>query len=484
MVVFSADGHRWRRTDEIYEPVRIGAGLAETGKLSADGIARGLATVEVFAHFCSASGITEVDAVATSAIRDAKNAGEFLKHAALPVRVASTAEESRYGYLAAVNSTTLSDGAMLDLGGGSMQLVRVASRHDTEYASWPLGAVRMTEQYGLGVDAVASEKQLQKLREHVTKALKDAPWLERAGERIVGIGGTVRNLAVAVQRHAGLLDVGVQGYRIARDDLDQLVTRLSTLTPAERVRVPGIKPARADLILAGAIVVQTVMQVGGFAELEVTEEGLREGVFFSHLLDGDPPLFDDVRRSSVLNLAAQYHVDHTHTAHVAHLALQLFDGLAAIGLHDADPIERELLWSACVLHDIGMAVDYDDHHKHSRYLVLHSGLPGFSQREVALIGQMVRYHRKGTPVLGAASSLARDGDGELVRRCALMLRLAEGLERSRDQAVTNVVVKNGKQDAVTLKLRTEDDAIEVARWAARREGPLFEQTFGRELRVN
>lgn len=484
MVVFTADGHRWRRTDEIYEPVRIGAGLAETGKLSADGIARGLATVEVFAHFCAASEITEIDAVATSAIRDAKNARDFLKHAALPVRVASTAEESRYGYLAAVNSTTLSDGAMLDLGGGSMQLVRVGSRHDTEHASWPLGAVRMTEQFGLGADAVATDKQLKRLRDHVLTALEDAPWLERSGDRIVGIGGTVRNLAVAVQRRAGLLDLGVQGYRIAKGDLDELVERLGALTPAERARVPGIKPARADLILAGAIVVQTVMQTGGFAELEVTEEGLREGVFFSHLLDGDPPLFEDVRRSSVLNLAAQYDVEPVHTAHVSHLALQLFDGLASVGLHPGDPVERELLWSACVLHDIGMAVDYDDHHKHSRYLVLHSGLPGYSQREVALIGQMVRYHRKGTPVLGAASSLARDGDDVLMRRCALMLRLAEGLERSRDQAVTNVEVKNGNKDHLTLKLRTEDDAIEVARWAARREGPLFEQVFARALRVN
>jgi exopolyphosphatase/guanosine-5'-triphosphate,3'-diphosphate pyrophosphatase len=468
MVVFTADGHRWRRTDEIYEPVRIGAGLAETGKLGDDGIARGLATVEVFAHFCNASAITEIDAVATSAIRDAKNARDFIDKAALPVRVASTAEESRYGYLAAVNSTTLSDGAMLDLGGGSMQLVRVKSRHDSDYASWPLGAVRMTERFGLGTEEVASSKQLKKLREHVRKELEDAPWLERSGERIVGIGGTVRNLAVAVQRRAGLLDLGVQGYRIARADLDALVERLAAMTPTERMRVPGIKPARADLILAGAVTVQTVMDVGAFGELEVTEAGLREGVFFSHLLD----------------LAAQYDVDEVHTAHVAHLALQLYDQLAEHDLHRGDPVERELLWSSCVLHDIGMAVDYDDHHKHGRYLVLHSGLPGFSQREVALIGQIVRYHRKGTPVLGDASSLARDGDEDLVRRCALMLRLAEGLERSRDQAVTNVTIKNGKKDHITLKLRTEDDAIAVARWAARREGPLFEQTFSRALRVS
>src|SRR3954452_4742336 len=108
----------WRRTDEIHEPVRIGAGLAETGRLSAEGIARGLATAEVFAHFCDAVGITDIDAVATSAIRDATNADEFLSRAALTVRVLSKEEEARAGYLAAVNSTTLADGVVLDLGGG------------------------------------------------------------------------------------------------------------------------------------------------------------------------------------------------------------------------------------------------------------------------------------------------------------------------------------------------------------------------------
>ena len=150
------------------------------------------------------------------------------------------------------------------------------------------------------------------------------------------------------------------------------------------------------------MVVESVLELGGFPALEVTEAGLREGVFFARHLNGDPPLFDDVRRSSVLNLAAQYHVDHAHTEHVAKLALGLFDDLAAAGLHPGDARERELLWAACVLHDIGMSVDYDDHHKHSRYLVLNSGLPGFDQREVAIIAQAVRFHRKGMPTAAAS----------------------------------------------------------------------------------
>ena len=140
------------------------------------------------------------------------------------------------------------------------------------------------------------------------------------------------------------------------------------------------------------------------------------------------------------NLAAQYHADIAHTEHVAELALAMWDELGS-----GDPAERELLWAAAMLHDIGIAIDYDDHHKHSRYLILNAGLPGFSPRETALIGQMARYHRKGSPTLGQFSALGRKGDDELLTRCAAVLRLAEQLERSRDQAVDRVAGPAGQR---------------------------------------
>ena len=137
----------------------------------------------------------------------------------------------------------------------------------------------------------------------------------------------------------------------------------------------------------------------------------------------------------MLNLASAYGADFAHVEHVARLALELWDALGRAGLHACDPLERDLLWSAAMLHDIGTAVDYDDHHKHSRYLILSAGLPGYSPRETGLIGQLARYHRKGSPGLGEFSALARDGDEALVERCAAVLRLAEQLERPRDQTV-------------------------------------------------
>jgi exopolyphosphatase / guanosine-5'-triphosphate,3'-diphosphate pyrophosphatase len=497
LVVFMAGEGWWKRTDEIYEPVRIGQGLAATGRLGQQPIERALATLDVFSHFCRASGLGEdsVDAVATSAIRDAENAESFLAPArarfGLPIRVLSRESEARYGYLAAVNSTTLQDGYVFDLGGGSMQLVRVEDRLERESGSWRLGTVRMSERF-LPPNGPAKRKQLEELREHVAEELSGAPWLRDGdatapGRRIVGIGGTVRNLAAAAQRATGLPSNGVQGTVIEREVLDELVQRLASLPASERASIPGVKPARADLILAGAVVVQAVLKAGGFAGMETTEAGLREGVFFERLLadrrpiSDRPTLFENLRETSVLNLATQYRSDGRHTRHVAALALGMFDELAKLGLHGGDPRERELLWAASMLHDIGMSIDYDDHHKHSRYLILNGALPGYSPTETAIIAQAARYHRKGMPVPGPLAALFNDGDAERLDRCAVLLRLAEDLERSRDQLVrrTTMALNNGD---VELHLIADGEPA-VPRWAAGRETELFARAFHRGLSV-
>lgn len=486
LVVFTAGDGWWKRTDEIYEGVRIGEGQEIDGPLRKAPMKRALATLELFAHFTRAVGLKpeDVHPVATSAIRSASNRDEFLVEAAertgLKIRVLSDEEEARYGYLAAVNSTTLDDGAVLDLGGGSLQLVRVKHREARDLRSWPLGAVRMTERF-LDHDGSAGKKHLKALHKHVAELIADAPAVRKA-DRLVGIGGTVRNLAVAAQHAADIPTFGVQGFTITRKALDDLVECLADLPPSERSKVPGIKSSRADVILGGAAAIQAVLDVGEFDGIEVTEAGLREGVFFE-LHNKPTGLFDEVRRQSVLNLHNQYDdAPVAHVEHVARLVLGMYDDLAAAGLHDGDRAERELLWAAAMLHDIGVSVDYDDHHKHSRYLILNAGLPGWTQREIALIAQMARYHRKGSPGLDDLSALGRKGDRELVQRCAALLRVAEQLERSRDQLVreAHVEVENG---SVRLRLVGGGDDVSLARWAAERETSLFERTFSKPLEV-
>jgi exopolyphosphatase/guanosine-5'-triphosphate,3'-diphosphate pyrophosphatase len=289
MVVFAPADGSWGRAEELSSAVRIGEGMASSGRLSEAAMVRALETLETFTALCERQGLDEhtVDAVATSAIREAENGGEFLDRVrvstGLDVRVLSREQEARYGYLAAVNSTSLTDGCVLDLGGGSLQLVRVAGRLARESGSWRLGAVRMTERF-LSDPGPAKRGQLKALQAHVARKLERAPWLGTTGRHLVGLGGTVRNLAAAAERAVGLPADEVQGFVIGRDALEDLIARLAALPAAERSQVPGIKQARADIVLAGALVIQGVMRASDFDRLEVTGAGLREGIFFERQL--------------------------------------------------------------------------------------------------------------------------------------------------------------------------------------------------------
>jgi exopolyphosphatase / guanosine-5'-triphosphate,3'-diphosphate pyrophosphatase len=490
LVVFTfSPGSWWKLTDELYETVRISAGLAASGRLSDEAMERGLETLAVFERFCRANQLRgdDVHAVATSAIRDAENGAQFLadleRATGMKIETLSAEDEARFGYVAAVNTTTLTDGVVLELGGGSMQLIEVHDRHAGGLASFPLGAVRMTEEFLPG-SGPARKKELARLRDHVARSLEDLDWLSSSGSRLVGIGGAVRNLAAAAQSFGGPIDLGVQGFVIRPDALEELSGMLAGLPSEDRGTLPGIKPGRGDIILAAAVVLSTVVELGGFEGIEVTEAGLREGVFLAQILfEGQEPLFPDVRQAAVRNLAIQYESDLAHVEHVARLALQMFDSLVAQELFEPRDGERELLWAASMLHDVGMTISYDDHHKHSRYLIETAELPGFDPRERALIAQMSRYHRKGVPKLGDIEPLADEGDEALLDRCSVILRLSEHLERGRDQSVSEARLRaNGH--GVDLHLEAAGD-LTLPRWSVERygDGEAFERVFGRRLLI-
>ena len=496
LVVFTysrdGEGAWWKRTDELYETVRIGAGLGATGILSEEAIARGLETLTVFNGFCRAAGLKREDVhpIATSAIREASNRNEFLGAAeaqtGFEIEILSAEDEAFLGYVAAINTSTLTDGMVLEIGGGSLQLIHVAGRRARQLDSFPLGAVRLTEELLPG-EGPAKKKELERVRARVRETLDGLDWL--GGERLVGLGGAVRNLAAAAQRETSpisMIDLGVQGFLITDKQLAQIVAKLAELPASERGSVPGIKPGRGDIILAAALVIGTVLELGGFDAIEATEAGLREGVFFARTLlsDQPEPLFGDVREAAVRNLAVQYESDMPHVEHLARLLLQLFDSLVEQGLLEPRPGERELLWAAGMLHDVGMTIAYDDHHKHSQYLIVSAELPGFDPRERALIAQMSRYHRKGTPRLGELEAITRSGDEDLLERCSVILRLAEHLERGRDQSVSQARLRaNGK--GVDLHLEAAGESLILPRWSVERYGDdeAFERVFGRRLLI-
>ena len=485
LVVYEYEPERWwKLVDEVREAVRVGARLGEELTLKPEPMERALHTAAVFAAFLRAAGVDDVACVATSAIRDAGNRDELLvairEQTGLDVRVLSGEEEAWYGYLAIANSTTVEDGFGLDVGGGSIQALGIEGRRLAHAASLPLGAVRVTEAFL--PDDEATAKQLGALRKHARRELEGLGWLGGGdAPRLAGIGGAIRNLATAVQKRSDHPDTGVQGYVLTAAALEELIDELASRPARKRAGVPGIKLDRADVILGGAVVVAAAVEAGGFDGIEVTRAGLREGVFLERFHHADPPLTDDVRRDSVERLAGHFRPDTRHDRHVAHLSLEVYDGLVETGLVKGGEAERELLWAACRLHDIGVAIDYDDHHKHSRYLILNAGLPGFTPRELLLVALIARYHRKGEPDVSELGSLARKSDESRLALLAGVIRLAEQLERSRDGQVRSVRV-----DAEDGRVRLAADAAgdpTVPLWAARRNADLLARAIGREVDV-
>jgi exopolyphosphatase / guanosine-5'-triphosphate,3'-diphosphate pyrophosphatase len=479
----------WSLIDEIREAVRIAAGMGEAGQngdervLREDRVELALHTAAVYAAFCRATGLDQIEALATSAIRDAANGAELLadieRTTGLHARVISGEEEAHYGWLAIANSTTIEDGFGIDIGGGSIQVMKIEGRRLADSRSLRLGAVRVSERF-LPEEKVTS-KQMKALRAHASAKLEELGWWQGGG-RLVGIGGTIRNLGAAAMKRLDMPDIDVQGFVLTRDALEELIEELAERPASKRAQVKGIKYDRADVILGGALVLATAMDDGGFDSIEVTEAGLREGAFFERLL-GEDGLFDDVRSESVHNLAHRFGHDNDHDQQVWALSAAMFDGLAAAGLHQYGREERELLWAASLVHDIGVAVDYDDHHRHSYYLTLNAGLPGYTPRELVLIGLIARYHRKGEPDPSDLGDLAEPGDEDRLRLLCGIIRLAEQFERSRDHAITDVRVS---ADNGTVTLATDCDPsrdITVPLWAARRNADLLAEALGREVRI-
>lgn len=472
--------HSFKLLDEVRETVRLAEGVGEDGNLQPAPMDRAVKAMALFHSYCKAAGVTHIVPVATSATRDATNQALFLarieQEAGLRMRVLSGEEEAYYGYLGAANALDLHDAVLLDIGGGSMELSAIRGRRLLHALSRPAGSVRFSERY-IHTDPI-SPKEFRALEAAAAAVFAGIEWLnDTEGLALAGIGGTIRTLA-EIDQHARHYPLDqIHGYALTRARLDAIIEELRALPVRQRADVPGVGRDRADLIVAGAVILQQLMARGRFAEIVVSGQGLREGLFYEQYLVGEePPLFPDPRGASVQNLARIYNFDAIHAAKVRDLSLALFDQLRA--LHAYGEWERELLGYAATLHDIGVAVSYYDHHRHSAYLVLNAALQGFTHRELALLALLVRYHRKGHVQTGEFGDLLQPGDAPRVARLAALLRLAEYLERSKSQVIRSLHVELG--DPIRVVTCANGDAT-VEIWDANRRTDLFAAAFGREI---
>lgn len=473
-------GYAYRLEDEIREVVRLRQGMTADG-LTPEAIERAFFTLRLFKRFCDGIKVDLIIPTATSAVRDAANGQAFLARVqseiGLTLQLLDGEREAYYGVVGVLNEVVLRDGYVLDIGGGSAQISRVQEQRYVAGQSAPLGALALTERC-VHSDPI-SKRELKALEDEIERGLDRFTLLQPGNHTLVGLGGTIRNLAVLEERRQDFPLNTLRGFTLTAASVTQSIEQFISLPLEKRRKLPGLRNDRADIILAGALVVRAVMCRLGVEQLVISTNGLREGLFFEHFWKYlAQPIAPDVRTLAVLNLARVYDYNKLHANQVRFLAQRLFDQLAP--LHNYGAGERELLTAAALLHDIGTLISYNDHDQHSQMLIINQGLAGFTPRETALIALLTRYHRKGTPEAGKFAALLRPGDDLLLLRLAAILRLAEYLERGRNSNVDDVVVTWTTTTLALTLLADVYGAVEL--WQAQRNAvELMALAFGRQV---
>ena len=480
VVVGYIPGERFHLEDELREIVRLREGMTEQG-LSAAAMERGLLTLKLFKRFCDALGVQHIVGTATSAVREAANGPEFLQRVeqetGLALRILDGEEEAKFGVLGALNAICLRQGVVLDIGGGSAQVSQVLENSFARGEALTLGALALTERF-VHSDPI-KKSELRAVKAEIARQLSSVAWLRNTKGSLVGLGGTIRNLAKMAAAGQNYPLESINGYVLSEGALENIIAQLCELPLASRRRIPGLVRDRADIILPGALVLQGLMRHLKLGAVTVSEFGLREGLLFDQFWNREAARrAPNLRAFSVLNLARYHNFHEAHARHVAYLATRLFEQLQP--LHGWDDAELDLLHAAALLHDIGMAIKYQDHHKYSQILVLSGALPGFSPREIALIGLLTRYHRKGTPQPGPYASLLGQDDERRLLQLSSLLRAAEYLERGRMGLVKDIEVQIRPQQ-LTINLLALDDVSVELRGVRQNATSLLELAFQRPV---
>ncbi|MFY9779283.1 MAG: Ppx/GppA phosphatase family protein [Candidatus Baltobacteraceae bacterium] len=461
------------------EMVRLGGGVAlARGQLSKKAVQRGVAAIAKFAAAARAAGASDIRAVATSAVREASNREEFLAAAraagGVTVEVLGETEEARLIHLGVSRGFPLGDrvACIFDIGGGSTEFIVADEERPFFLHSVRLGSLRLYEQYLRDEDARsprygAMEKHIRSLLHPLLERMQDYRF-----DTLIGTSGTVMGLAALDRARAGAPAQRVHGYVLRRERLRELQSVMLPLSAAERRKLPGMNPRRSDIIVAGNAIVLAVMDGLERDELVVSERALREGLVVDYLernIAVARRLGDEQTRrfDAAHELAKRFGEGGAHENHVAALALLLFDRLAP--LHRFEPAERDVLFAAALLHDVGRAIAASAHHKHGAYIVRNAGLRGWRPDELELIAILVRYHRKSLPKpthpeWAAASTALR----AKIMVLGGILRLADGLDVRRLGVVSgfDVALSPGR---IEIALRASQDVtpeVDSARFKA------------------
>jgi exopolyphosphatase/guanosine-5'-triphosphate,3'-diphosphate pyrophosphatase len=478
--------------DREKEMVRLGAGGLDGRALTAEAMHAALQVLSKFRRLADSRKVDEIIAVATSATREAQNGGEFL-HAVMArtgvrPQVISGTEEARLIHRAAVYGVGSAGevAVVIDIGGGSIEISRGSGQTMEAGRSFKLGVIRLTERF-VKSDPLSPRDERRLLKHIGAEIGKHLDQIVRSGfDRVIGTSGTILSLGSVALAARGVPPKGsLRNRRVSAKQIHRAVKLLVSRGLQERLRVPGLEPRRADLAVAGALLLDAILTRLKASEITLCDLSLREGAILEYIARHRKQIaqadrYPDIRRRSAIELAERCNYSPEHAQQVARLGLALFDQTRAV--HGLSDREREWLDYASLLHDIGVHISYERHHKHSYYLVKNGDLRGFEPDEIETIALVARYHRQATPKRRheGYSQFGRRRQ-RAIRTLAAILRLAESLDRSHGQPLTGLELHDRGDDAL-LQLRASGDA-ELEAWAAARHAVPFEELLGKPLRI-
>jgi exopolyphosphatase/guanosine-5'-triphosphate,3'-diphosphate pyrophosphatase len=481
------------------ETVRLGD-CEDKGNLKSEVMERAIACLKRFQDIAATFNAEQIVAVATSAVREAPNGWEFIKRVSneinLDISLISGQEEARRIYLGVLSAMEFDHQPhiIIDIGGGSTELILGDGGEPLFLSSTKVGAVRLTKEY-VKTDPISRTEFLYLqayIRGMLERAVDELSSQIEPGQtvKLVGTSGTIETLAVIHARHKlGTEPSVLSGYQFNLEDLKDIVDDLRKSSYSERLEMSGMSDRRAEIILAGALILQEAMVMLGVQSITICERSLREGVIVDWMLvhgliENRLRYASSIRQRSVLKIAQKYKVDLEHAERVAAFALSLFDQTYQV-LHDWGPEERELLWAAAILHNCGLYISHSAHHKHSYYLIRFGELLGYHETEIELIANLSRYHRKSLPKKKHDHyKILPKKYRQLVDQLSALLRLAVALDRRQIGAIAKVTCQSHEKEAeFHLKLHPvhPEDNCALELWSLDLKKEAFETEYGLKL---
>ena len=483
-------GHRLRPIHEDREVTRLGEGVFRSGFLTPESMAETIKVLRRF-HRATQQVVTDtVRVVATSALRDARNSQAFLEWVRSAtgwrVEIISGVEEARLIHLGLVSSRRVDSlpTLMIDLGGGSCELTVSQAGHIRDTVSLPLGAVRLTDEF-LRHDP-PRKGELKRLRGFMAREVgRIAPRIAAGRVRnVIATSGTAAALAAAAA-HLRKKSPNRQRPAVSRAEMSRIAKQLARLPVAERRKIEGIGPRRAEIVVAGAMVYQELLDRFRLKAFRYSPLGLRDGILAQMAAEYDRSTrsgrqIESERWESIARAVKHYGIDRKHALDVRESAMFLFTGLRSV--HRLPPEYREWLSAAAMLYEVGDFVNRTGRHRHTHYIISNSEILGYTPQQRRIIAAIARYLGKSRPTVEDVPMKAIDpADRSGVQKAILLLRLARSLNLGRSRAVQKVRVGVRAADVRLTLVPRRRMGVDLELWAIEKDCTYFREIFGREL---